>query len=371
MKSETLKSETLKPEALKSTMPRAKVLKSEKLKIGEKGYEKHGAPFRLLPAGQDYIWGGKRLKDDFSKELDLTPLAETWECSTHPDGYSRLADDPGQTLHDYLREHPEAMGSHPGKSMPEAVSRGELPILVKFIDAAANLSVQVHPDDKYAREHENGQLGKTEMWYVVDAAPGTELVYGFNRDMTAEEVRAAIAAGRLEHCLQRVSVEKDDVFFIPAGTVHAIGAGSLMVEVQESSNLTYRLYDYHRIGKDGKERTLHVEKALEVADLSAGTSPRQPMRVLNYRPGFASEFLCRCRYFEVRRLLINTQRIREMAHFQTDETSFHILICTEGNGVIFCNKQSLPFFRGDTFFVPADSDEIRIHGIATLLDINC
>lgn len=327
-------------------------------------------PIRLLPAGKDYIWGGRRLKDDFSKNLPLSPLAETWECSTHPDGPSHLSAEPDKTLGQLLREHPGMLGSHPAKSMPEAVARGELPILVKLIDAARDLSVQVHPDDDYARVHENGQLGKSEMWYVVDAAPGTKLVYGFCHEMDADRVREAVRTGQLEKHLQYVPVEKDDVFFIPAGTVHAIGAGSLMVEVQESSNLTYRLYDYHRLGKDGKERPLHLEKALQVADLSAADSPRQPMRVLNYRPGFASEFLCRCRYFEVRRLLLNTQRIREMASFQTDSTSFHVLICTEGCGVISCNSMSMPFFRGDTFFVPADSDEIRIHGIATLLDIN-
>ncbi len=345
--------------------------RSLNLKSECEGEEAMRGPIRLLPAGQDYIWGGRRLRDDFSKDLELSPLAETWECSTHPDGMSRLAQDPDRTLHALLLEHPEYVGTHPAKSMPEAVQRGELPILVKFIDAASDLSVQVHPDDDYARTHENGQLGKTEMWYVVDAAPGTELVYGFSRSMTADEVRSAIARGTLEQCLQHVPVEKDDVFFIPSGTVHAIGKGSLMVEVQESSNLTYRLYDYHRIGKDGKERPLHVEKALQVSDLSAACELRQPMRVLNYQPGFASEFLCRCRYFAVRRLLVNTQRIREMAHFQTDDTSFHILICTEGDGVLFCNKHSLPFFRGDTFFIPAGSEEIRIHGIATLLDINC
>ena len=275
------------------------------------------------------------------------------------------------TLHELLQKHPEMFGTHPAKSMPEAVKRGELPVLIKFIDAASDLSVQVHPGDAYARKHENGQLGKSEMWYVVDAAPGTSLVYGFRHAMDKKKVREAIRKGELEKSLQYVPVRKDDVFFIPAGTVHAIGAGSLMVEVQESSNLTYRLYDYHRIGKDGKERPLHLEKALQVADLSAAEAPRQPMRVLNYRPGFASEFLCRCRYFEVRRLLLNTQRIRTMASFRTDPTSFHVLICTDGCGVLSCSRLSMPFFRGDTFFVPAGSGEIRIHGIATLLDVNC
>ncbi len=352
-------------------------------------------PWKLLPAGKDYLWGGTRLREEFGKQIDLTPLAETWECSTHPDGQSRLASDPGKTLQVFLLEHPEFMGTHPAKSMPEAAAKGELPILVKFIDALSDLSVQVHPDDDYAKAFENGQLGKSEMWYVVDSLPGTQLVYGFSHDMTKESVRKEIANNTLERSLQKVPVEKDDVFFIPAGTVHAIGAGSLIAEIQESSNLTYRLYDYHRIGKDGKERELHVDKALEVADLKGAGSPRQPMRVLRYRPGSASEFLCRCRYFEVKRLLISTangkiadpedrscartaegsersaEKKRRSVEFAADETSFHVLICTDGNGVILCNGMRLPFSKGDCFFVPAGSQQMELQGTATLLDVNC
>ena len=150
---------------------------------------KFKGPIPLLPAGKDYLWGGRRLRDDFSKDIPLTPLAETWECSTHPDGLSLLAEDPDKTLHELLQENPWMFGTHPAKSMPEAVKKGELPVLIKFIDAASDLSVQVHPDDAYAREHENGQLGKSEMWYVVDAAPGAKLVYGFSHDMDRERVR--------------------------------------------------------------------------------------------------------------------------------------------------------------------------------------
>ena len=337
-------------------------------------------PIRLLPAGQDYLWGGNRLKEEFGKKINLTPLAETWECSTHPAGLSRLAEDPSRTLHDLLVEHPEFMGSHPAKSMPEAAAQGELPILVKFIDALSDLSVQVHPDDDFAREYEDGQLGKTEMWYVVDALPGTELVYGFSHDMTKESLQKEIENNTLERSLQKVPVEKDDVFYIPAGTVHAIGAGSLIAEIQESSNLTYRLYDYHRVGKDGKERPLHVEKALQVARLRGGSLPKQPMRVLRYRPGYASEFLCRCRYFEVKRLLINaSEKVGEESTnhvpfgtlFETDETSFHVLICTDGDGVILCKGVRLSYAKGDCFFVPAGSQQIYIQGFATLLDVNC
>ncbi len=327
-------------------------------------------PIKLLPAGKDYLWGGVRLREQFGKETDLLPLAETWECSTHPDGLSRVADAPDRSLHELLQEHPEWMGTHPARSMPEAVRNGELPVLVKFIDAASDLSVQVHPDDDYARRQEGGQLGKSEMWYVVEASPGSQLVYGFAYDMSPKAVRESVQDGTLERRLLRIPVKKDDVFYIPSGTVHAIGAGCLILEVQESSNLTYRLYDYHRKDKTGKERPLHLEKALQVADLKGSDSPRQPMRVLRYRPGCASEFLCRCRYFEVKRILLHTEASPEVL-FRTDAASFHVLICTDGAGVLSCKSICLPFSRGDTFFVPAGSEQIRMQGAATLVDVNC
>ena len=176
---------------------------------------------------------------------------------------------------------------------------GELPILIKLIDAKKDLSVQVHPSDAYARENENGQLGKTEMWYVLDAKKDAKLIYGLYHDVTKEQLRRSIEDGTVEKYLQKVPVKKNDLFYIEAGTIHAIGAGVLVAEIQESSNLTYRLYDYDRVGKDGKKRELHIDKALETADLNASAEPRQPLRVLKYRRGCASELLCRCKYFEV------------------------------------------------------------------------
>ena len=177
-----------------------------------------------------------------------------------------------------------------------------LPILVKLIDARKDLSVQVHPDDDYAKMKEHGQLGKTEMWYVLDAARDAKLIYGLRQDCTKKEMQKALAEGTVMKYLQKVPIHKDDLFFIPAGTIHAIGAGALVAEIQESSNLTYRLYDYDRIGKDGKKRELHIDKALDVADLHGSAEPRQPLRVLKYRPGMASELLIRCKYFEVYRM---------------------------------------------------------------------
>lgn len=328
-------------------------------------------PFLLSPAGKDYLWGGTRLNDDFSKEIPMEPLAETWECSTHPDGPSMVAsgEHRGRLLIEVLQEYPDYLGTHPLKN-PDLKS-GELPILIKFIDAKEDLSVQVHPDDQYARERENGSLGKTEMWYVLDAKADTQLVYGFRYNMTREQLKSSLENKTIEKYLQKVDVHADDVFYIEAGTVHAIGAGALVAEIQENSNLTYRMYDYDRLGKDGKKRELHLEKALDVVNLNAVKEPRQPMRILRYHPGYASEFLCRCRYFQVERVLINTERCRGFASMKTDSNSFQVLLCVRGCGVLLFEGEALPFFKGDCIFLPADSVQTGIHGRAQLLKVTC
>lgn len=329
-------------------------------------------PFLLKPVGKDYLWGGSRLNDDFSKNIDMSPLAETWECSTHPDGPSVVASGPdqGRLLSEVMKEHPEYMGSHP--LLTEAAKQGELPILIKFIDARKNLSVQVHPDDAYAKKYENGSLGKTEMWYVMDAAKDAELIYGFHRDIDLDTLRKSLEKGNVEKYLQKVKIQKDDVFFIEAGTVHAIGAGALIAEIQENSNLTYRLYDYNRVDKNGQKRELHIDKALDVVDRRGAAEPKQPMRVLHYQRGCASEFLCRCRYFQVERQLINTERWRAMAEFQTDSNSFQVLLCMKGCGVLIEeNGEMISFIKGDCIFVPADSVALKLHGKAQFLRVRC
>lgn len=326
-----------------------------------------GSPFLLKPVGKDYLWGGTRLNDDFSKNIDLMPLAETWECSTHPDGLSVVASGEyeGRTLRDVLMENPAYVGEK------HAEKNGEIPILIKFIDAKSNLSVQVHPDDAYAREHENGSLGKSEMWYVLDAQKGAEIVYGFRRDMDRETLLDSLKQGTVEKYLQKVPIRKDDMFYIPAGQVHAIGAGALIAEIQENSNLTYRLYDYNRLDKDGRPRPLHVEKAVETADLRAGAEPRQPIRVLKFKRGYATELLCRCKYFQVERMLLNTERWREGAAFRTEADSFQVLLCTEGVGTLAGEAEGLQFIKGDCIFVPAGSVPLRLHGKAQLLVVGC
>ena len=322
-------------------------------------------PFLLIPAGKDYLWGGSRLKFDMGKQLQLSPLAETWECSTHPDGPSLAASGihKGNSLSDIIKAHPEYLGSHPH-------SGEQLPILVKLIDARADLSVQVHPTDEYAFEHENGQKGKTELWYVIDAAKDARLIYGLRSSLTAGQARQALDNGSFGKYLQSVPVKKGDIFFVEAGIIHAIGAGALIAEIQQSSNLTYRLYDYDRVDKDGNKRPLHIDKALQVARLEKSASPRQPLRVLKYNPGVASELLCRCRYFEVNRMLINTQ-LRQRVYYQADSISFRVLLCLSGCGTLSYDKESLNFYKGDCIFVPADSVRILLHGRADFLDIRC
>lgn len=320
-------------------------------------------PFILQPSGKDYLWGGQRLNTEFEKQIDLDPLAETWECSTHPDGPSivKTGGFKGQTLSKVISDNPHFLGARHSEDKA-------LPILIKFIDAKSDLSVQVHPDDEYASVYEGGQLGKTEMWYVLDAAKDARLVYGLKKDCTKEQIRESIEKGKLSNLLQSVKVNKDDLFFIEAGTIHAIGAGCLIAEIQENSNLTYRLYDYDRVGKDGKKRELHIDKSLKVANLKSSSEPKQPLRVLKYRPGVAKELLSRCKYFEVYRMLVNTER-RQSVTYASDNLSFRVLLCIKGCGVLNFEDQSLEFFKGDCIFVPADSVEIKIHGHAHFLDI--
>ncbi len=320
-------------------------------------------PFLLRPSGKNYLWGGQRLQTEYMRGVDLSPLAETWECSTHPDGPSWVASGPfaGCSLAELLAQNPEFLGSR-------YCDLGELPILIKFIDANKNLSVQVHPDDAFAFANENGAMGKNEMWYILDAPPGASIIYGFQRTVDEKLVRHALEQGLIENYLNRIPIHSEEVYYVPAGTVHGIGAGALIAEIQENSNLTYRLYDYNRLDKDGKPRTLHIDQALKVANLSAVDAPRQPIRMLRYKPGCASELLCRCRSFEVSRILINTERCRTFVDCEAYDTSFRVLLCTHGCGTLFTKDEALCFYKGDCIFVPARA-HARIHACANFLDV--
>ncbi len=339
-------------------------------------------PFICTPAGKDYIWGGRKLQEDWEKEGGFSRLAESWECSTHPDGLSTASGGAfaGMELREILKLHPEYLGSHVrngrtpeyGKEAGDKYSAedGQIPILVKFIDAKQDLSVQVHPTDEFAGKFENGQQGKTELWYVVEAAEGAHVVYGLKRMADKDTLRKAAESGTLEQYLRKIPVKKNQVFFVEAGTIHAVGAGCLIAEIQENSNLTYRLYDYDRTDKKGEKRQLHIEKALDAANLAVEKEPEQPMRVLKYTPGCARELLGRCRYFEVYRMLVNTER-RQIVKYRADGMSFRVLLCIDGCGMLYFEDTMLEIYRGDCIFVPADSADVRIHGKMEFLDVRC
>ena len=308
------------------------------------------SPVKLSPAFKDYLWGGERLKTEFHKNTSLSPLAESWELSAHKDGQSVVTegDYAGMPLTAYL----DAIGK---SALGTACAKYDyFPLLIKLIDAKGDLSVQVHPSDAYALEHE-GEYGKTEMWYILDCEEGAALYYGFKEDTTREEYEAAIQEGRLTDILNRVPVRRGDVFFIPAGTVHAIGAGILICEIQQNSNTTYRVYDYNRRDKDGNLRPLHVEKALAVSDLKK--SPALPAI-----PDEENVLLSECGYFEVRRL-----RFGEAGTVTATPTSFTALTVTEGEGTLSDGKSTLSFRKGDTLFVPAQEAAFTVTGACEMI----
>ena len=317
---------------------------------------------KLIPTGKDYLWGGTRLREEYGKQIDLTPLAETWECSVHPDGPSYVANGiyKGQTLAEVLSAHPEYLGTK--------VENGELPVLVKFIDAKKDLSVQVHPDDAYAREHE-GDNGKTEMWYVVDADEGAHLIYGFQHKVTEEILRKAVETGTLDKHLQKVEVHKGDTYFVPAGTVHGIGKGILVAEIQESSNVTYRVYDYDRVDKNGKKRELHFDKAVRVMNMNVTPDVSQKPRIVKYYSGCSRELLCRCKYFETERI-----QVTKGFAFSVMDTSFQVLMCLDGYGEVQtmdAERKPMRFSKGETLFLPAGLGRCLVIGDAELIKVRC
>lgn len=316
----------------------------------------------LQPAGMDYLWGGTRLRDEYGKKIQMTPLAETWECSVHPDGPSVVVNGEyrGRELRDVLKEHREWMGTK--------VQDGDFPILAKLIDAKKDLSIQVHPDDDYAREHE-GQNGKTEMWYVIDADEGAQLIYGFKHRVDGQILKTAVETGTLDKHLQKVEVHKGDVFYVPAGTVHGIGAGILVAEIQESSNVTYRVYDYDRVDKNGKKRELHFDKAVHVMNMDVAPDVKQKSRIVKHYPGCSRELLCRCKYFEVERI-----QVTKAFSFSVLEESFQVIMCLEGEGQIETMDENLKpvrFVKGRTLFLPAGLGRSLVVGDATVLKIRC
>ncbi|MBO6215024.1 MAG: class I mannose-6-phosphate isomerase [Lachnospiraceae bacterium] len=307
---------------------------------------------KLKPAYKDYIWGGTRLKEAYGKDYDGDVLAESWELSAYPgsasviEASSKDKEAVGRTLDEYI----ESVGKR--SVLGSACDRFEsFPVLIKLIDAARNLSIQVHPSDEYAREHE-GQYGKTEMWYIIDAAPEAFIYYGFDKIISRDEFRERIENNTLEKVLFRQPVKKGETYFIPAGTIHAIGAGCLIAEIQQNSNVTYRVYDYGRVGADGKPRELHIEKAVDVTEL-------KPVKDI---PDMGKH-LGRCPYFTTDKIEIGGKGYLDAV----GEASFKHLLFLSGSGEISYYGRGYSYKKGDSFLFTAGSGEYRITGTGEVL----
>lgn len=317
--------------------------------------------FKLEPAFKDYIWGGTRLRDEYGKNCNCDKVAESWELSCHKDGASVISggEFDGLTLQEYIdKVGRQVLGTNCAKFE-------NFPVLIKLIDAKDNLSVQVHPDNDYAMRVE-GEYGKTEMWYVVDCDEGAELLYGFKHEISKEEFAQRIADNTLLEVTSNVPVHKGDVFFIRSGTLHAIGKGILIAEIQQNSNTTYRIYDYGRVGKDGKPRELHVEKAKDVTKLApAETYPDTPAV---REKGAEIKLLSKCEYFTAYKA-----DIEEKAEFCADDSSFVSLLILEGEPFVTDGEpeptadEAVAAKKGDSLFISAGTGKFWIEGKCSLI----
>lgn len=302
--------------------------------------------YQLAPACKDYLWGGHtNLQREFGVESGLEPLAEAWVLSCHPDGPSVMRDGPysGLTLQEYIDQAGwDVLGTN-------CRAFTAFPILMKLIDAQEPLSIQVHPSDAYALAHEK-QYGKTEMWVVLKAEPGAYLYYGVRRPISKEELARRAADDTLPEVMRRVAVKKGDVFFIPAGTLHAIGPGLVIAEIQQNSNVTYRVSDYGRLGPDGKPRPLHLEQALAVTE-------RTPVPELDFGPHLGS-----CRYFTVDG---HSGKFSAVC----GRESFHALLAVGGEGWLTCGGEQHLLRPGGCFFLPAGSGTYEVEGDCQTLDV--
>ena len=305
-------------------------------------------PLKLSYIAKSAIWGGSILEKEWGKVSSGDNIAETWELSVREKEMARIenGDASGMTLSEYF----DAVGYD---CVSGSFRKGDrFPLLVKLIDAAAPLSVQVHPDDAYASAVENDS-GKTEMWYVLSAKEGAELICGLREGVDSAGYRQAVAEGRIESAMNYVKVKAGDCFFIPAGMVHAIGEGILIAEIQQNSDLTYRVYDYDRVGADGKKRELHTEKALDVVR----PYTEQEVNAIRYSEGYDPEMLANNKYFKVKSIAVDGESCLSVS-----DRSFASILCTDGEGAILHGGERYPLKKGDSYFCPAGTGTLTLNG---------
>ncbi|WP_142959856.1 mannose-6-phosphate isomerase, class I [Enterococcus durans] len=307
-------------------------------------------PIFLKPVFQKKIWGGSRLKSVFGFDISNDKIGEDWAISAHPHGVSVVENGEfkGQKLDDLWKEHKELFG-HPTEPV--------FPLLIKILDAEDELSVQVHPDDAYGMKHE-GELGKTECWYIIDAEPGAEIIYGHHAK-TREELAEMIKEGRWDDLLKKVPVKKGDFFYVPSGTIHAIGKGIMILETQQSSDTTYRVYDYDRKDASGQKRELHIQQSIDVTTVPAKTPELQIKEV---RKGQSSIVT----YLETEFFNVYEWDIKGITSFKK-QAPYTLATVIDGAGELIVDNQTYLLEKGTSFILPNEINEWTVQGELTII----
>lgn len=315
-------------------------------------------PLKFEPIYKEMVWGGQQLADLFGRDLPFAHTGESWDVSCRPGEMSIVANGAyrGKTLEEVIALDPCGVL---GSRMADVQA---FPLLVKLISANDNLSVQVHPDDTYAQRVEDEEFGKTEMWVVLDAPEDAYLILGLKQGVTGDSFRRAIEAGDVESCLERVPAKPGDVFDLPAGLIHALTKGMVVAEVQQNSDLTYRVYDYGRVGLSGAPRPLHIEKALDVIDFRGAGKQGPVIGKSSVQVGNTWTDYTTGDLFALMKVAIK-------AHLtmRSDPERFSIFMCLEGQCRIQCGTDSVDIQKGDSFFIPAALGAYEIKGACTLL----
>ncbi|SHF01981.1 mannose-6-phosphate isomerase, type 1 [Caldanaerobius fijiensis DSM 17918] len=308
-------------------------------------------PLKFFPIYMERIWGGNDLKRLFGRDFRSDKVGESWEVACHPHGTSIVSN--GELKG---KNFQEIINTYGRKILGNKLSQQDIekfPLLIKLLDANDILSVQVHPDDEYAMKNENGELGKCEMWYVISAKPGAKIIYGLKDGVTKDEFKKALREGSVERCLNEVEVMPGDVFDVPSGMIHALGAGVVVAEIQQNSDTVYRVYDWNRVGLDGKPRELHVQKALDVIDFD-GKYKAEKSRGLKVSN---KTYLVANKHFAVELIPVNG-KYEDIA----DGGKFSIYTIISGNGSISFDGKEVDFKAGDSVFIPASLGKYSING---------
>lgn len=315
-------------------------------------------PLKCKPVYQQKIWGGQTIYKHFHRVIPTGKIGESWELCAREEGMSVVTNGPfqGRTLQELIEKY----GRRLLGTNSYAKQGTFFPLLIKIIDANDRLSVQVHPDDVYAKAHGEPN-GKNEFWYIIDAKPGAELIYGLKSDTTREALSDAIRHGKIDRFLRRIPVHAGDVIYIPAGTVHAILDGILLAEIQQNSNTTYRLYDWDRVDANGKKRPLHVQQALESIHFGQNPLPRTPEQV-NQTDTYCLWNILKNAYFRADKLELNGSYLA-----QTDGTAFYVCMDLKGSGSLLSEAGECRLSPGDTVLIPADMGPFRLSGKQDLL----